>query len=118
MGKKLSILFVLVMVLAFTFTSCKNVEKCWKVKLSRPALIIAKKRVLLTPTCSPFCHQNKAFNPYMGGGFSVKVVPAPLVLKNWRGFAKEKVVNIFAILLTQTVDFRKKDRYNETVLYR
>jgi maltose-binding protein MalE len=29
--KKLSILLVLVMALAFTFTSCKNVEKCWKV---------------------------------------------------------------------------------------
>lgn len=28
--KKLSILLVLVMALAFSFTSCKNVEKCWK----------------------------------------------------------------------------------------
>ena len=29
--KKLSILFVLVMAFAFTFTSCKNKERCWKV---------------------------------------------------------------------------------------
>jgi hypothetical protein len=29
--KKLSIMLVLAMALAFTFTSCKNKERCWKI---------------------------------------------------------------------------------------